>query len=88
MQMQPNYLAESQETEHCVSLRGLLNASHLVTVEASGSGYFPDAPLASCLAHRRADLLGGHCDAIQAMSKTAAAIPIQVKKRASRWWSS
>lgn len=58
--MQPNDLAESQKTEHCVSLGGLLNARHLVAVEASGPGYFPDATLASCFAHRCADLLGGH----------------------------
>jgi hypothetical protein len=60
MQMQPNGLAQSQETEHCVSLRGLLNASNLITVEASGPGYFPYAPLASCLADGLADLLRGH----------------------------
>jgi hypothetical protein len=60
MQMQPNGLTKSQKTEHCVSLRGFLNASHLITVEASGTGYFPDAPLASCLAHRCADLLRVH----------------------------
>jgi hypothetical protein len=64
MQMQPNYLAQSQKTEHCVSLRGLLNARHLITVEASGPGYFPNAPLASCLAHRCADLLWGHAAAV------------------------
>lgn len=64
MQMQPNDLAESQKAEHCVSLRGLLNASHLIAVEASGTGYLPNAPLASCFAHRCADLLGGHALAI------------------------
>jgi len=58
--MQPNGLAQGQETEHCVSLRGLLNAGHLITVEASGPGYFPNAPLASCLAHCCADLFGRH----------------------------
>jgi len=70
MQMQPNYLAQSQKTEHCVSLRGLLNARHLIAVEASGPGYFPYAPLASCLANRCADLLGGHAKRITPLAMT------------------
>lgn len=60
MQMQPNGLAKRQQAADRVGRAALLNAGHLVAAKASGPGHFPDAPLASCLAHRRADLLGGH----------------------------
>ena len=60
MQMQPNGLAESQKTEHCVRLGGLLNARDLVTLKTSGLSYLADAPLASCLADGCANLLRRH----------------------------
>ncbi len=59
-QAQPNDLAQRQQAVDGVGRGALLNAGHLVAAEVSGPGYFPDAPLASCLAHRCADLLWGH----------------------------
>lgn len=60
MQMQPNDLAEGQKAVDRVGRGALLNAGDLMAAEASGPGYLTDAPLASCLARRFADLLGGH----------------------------
>ena len=58
--MQPNDLAKSQQAVDRVGRGALLNAGDLMAAEASGPGYLTDAPLASCLARRFADLLNGH----------------------------
>jgi len=60
MQPKTKNIAQLKKALDRVSRCRLLDAGDLVTVEASGPGYFPDAPLASCLAHRCANLLERH----------------------------
>jgi hypothetical protein len=60
MEPKAKNLAERQQAIDRVRLRSVLNARHLVTVEASGLGYLPNAPRASCLANCCADLFDGH----------------------------
>ena len=60
MQPKTKNIAQLKKALDRVSRCRLLDAGDLVTVEASGPGYFPDAPLASCLAHRCANLFSCH----------------------------
>ena len=60
MQPKTKNIAQLKKALDRVSRCRLLDAGDLVTVEASGPGYFPDAPLASCLADSFAYLAGGH----------------------------